>query len=105
MVRASTIFLASSFLFAFNLCGQVAGESTNKIPVQFRFITTNTTLQQVVDKVGKYDRVRGSGITHYEYDLAGGSAVLISTDWPFTLTNKVRGVRYFQSTNDIHLYP
>jgi len=48
------------FLFAFNLCGQVAGESTNKIPVQFRFITTNTTLQQVVDKVGKYDRVRGA---------------------------------------------
>ena len=84
---------------------QVAGESTNKIPVQFRFITTNTTLQQVVGKLGKYDRVRGSGIQYYEYDLSGGSAVLILTDSPFRLTNNVRSVIFFKSTNEIYLNP
>ena len=84
---------------------EVSSISTNGIPAQFAFITTNTTLQEVVDKVGKYDRVRGSGILHYEYDLPDGAAVLVSPAWPFQPTNKIQGVAYFRSTNDIHLYP
>jgi hypothetical protein len=77
----------------------------NDIPPQFTFITTNTTLQQVMDKMGKYDRVRGSGISYYEYDLQNGSAVLISPEWPFSPTNKIRGVTFYQNTNAITLYP
>jgi len=108
----------TSFILAVVVSGLVAGCSpreqavseagsiaTNGVPAQFAFITTNTTLQEVVDRVGKYDRVRGSGILHYEYDLPDGAAVLISPAWPFQPTNKIQGVAYFHSTNDIHLYP
>jgi len=78
---------------------------TNDLPAQFMFITPNTTLQQVIDRVGKYDRVRGSGISFYEYDLSDGSAVLIRPEWPFEPTNKIRGVTFFRSTNEITLHP
>jgi hypothetical protein len=80
--------------------------STNGIPAQFAFITTNTTLQEVVDRVGKYDRVRGSGISYYEYDLPDGSAVLVCPD--VSLAAKAHpsiSVTFYRSTNDIHLYP
>jgi hypothetical protein len=79
---------------------------TNGIPAKFAFITTNTTLQEVVDRVGKYDRVRGSGISYYEYDLPDGSAVLVCPD--VSLAAKAHpsiGVTFYRSTNDIHLYP
>ena len=72
---------------------------------QFSFITTNTTLQEVVKRVGQFDRIRGSGISYYEYDLSGGSAVLINLEWPFQLTNKIHGIKFYQSTNDIGLSP
>ncbi len=84
---------------------EVGVHTTNSIPTQFAFITTNTTLQQVIDRVGKYDRVRGSGISYYEYDLPDGSAVLISPEWPFQPTNRIRGVSFYRSTNEITLYP
>jgi hypothetical protein len=70
---------------------------------QFAFITTNTTLQDVIDRLGKYDRVRGSGILWYEYDLPDGSAVLI--------TPSLRGpsrlvVNFVRSANTLtNLYP
>jgi hypothetical protein len=79
--------------------------TTNGIPAQFAFITTNTTLQQVIDRVGKYDRVRGSGVLYYEYDLSDGSAVLVSPEWPFQPTNRIRGVSIYRSTNEITLHP
>jgi len=78
---------------------------TGDIPPRFAFITTNTTLQQVIDKVGMYDRERGSGIARYEYDLPDGSAVLISPEWPFTPTNKIEGIAFFHRKNEIKLYP
>jgi hypothetical protein len=69
----------------------------------FAFITTNMTLQEVVSRVGKYDRVRGSGITHFEYDFPDGSALLISPEWPFEMTNKIRWIKFYRSTNEIGL--
>jgi hypothetical protein len=76
-----------------------------EIPAKFRFITKDTTLQQVVDRVGHWDRVRGSGILYYEFDLADGSAVIVSPEWPFRLENKIQSVTAHRSTNDITLAP
>jgi hypothetical protein len=84
---------------------EVGTRTTDNIPAQFAFITTNTTLQQVMDRVGKYDRVRGSGISHFEYDLSDGSAVLVSPEWPFEPTNRIRGVSFYRSTNEINMFP
>ena len=63
------------------------------------------TLQQVVDRVGRYDRVRGSGIQYYEWDLADGSAALISVEHPFQLSNRVQGIAFFRTPEEIHLFP
>jgi len=71
----------------------------------FRSVTTNMTLQQVMDGFGMYDRVRGSGISRYEYDFADGSAMLLSPEWPFSPTNRIMAVTFYQSTNEIKLYP
>jgi hypothetical protein len=76
---------------------EVGSISTNGIPAQFAFITTNTTLQEVVDRVGKYDRVRGSGILYYEYDLPDGSALLIS---PVPLFQPSRQARF----RELHIF-
>jgi hypothetical protein len=71
----------------------------------FRTITTNMTLQQVTDRFGMYDRVRGSGISYYEYDFPDGSVVLLSPEWPFRPTNRIQAVTFYNSTNEITLYP
>jgi hypothetical protein len=77
----------------------------NDIPPQFAFITTNTTLRAVIDRIGNYNRVRGSGILHYEYDLPDGSAVLLTPGWPFKPTDKICEGVFYLSTNDIKFYP
>jgi hypothetical protein len=81
------------------------GFKPTNIPPQFAFITTNTTLQQVIDRVGKYNRVRGSGILYYEYDLPNGSAMVISVEWPYQPRNKISAVGFYPRTNQIGLYP
>lgn len=64
------------------------------------------TLQEIIDRVGRYDRVRGSGIAYYEYDFSDGSAVLVCPDVSSTAkTNPTVAITFYQSTNDIHLYP
>ena len=60
---------------------------------EFNFVTTNTTLQQIIDRVGPYDRVRGSGVLYYQWNLSDGSAILVATEEPFQQTNKVTGFR------------
>ena len=75
------------------------------IPEQFGFITNGTTLQQVVDAVGKYTRVRGSGILYFEYDLPDGSAVLIGPEWPFESDSRIRNVFFYPHATDITLAP
>jgi hypothetical protein len=50
-----------ALLIASNACG-----ASHELPAKFRFITSKTTLQQVIDKVGPYTRVRGSGMLYYD---------------------------------------
>ena len=75
------------------------------IPAEFAFITTRTTLRQVTDRLGKYDRVRGSGISYYEYDLPDGAAVLVGPEWPFDASSRIRSVEFYRKVSDITLYP
>ncbi len=106
------IFIALLVLAALGLgCGQPSGQPPSaprpmpRTIANFGNITTNMTLQQVMDKFGKYDRAIGSGILSYEYDLADGSTALLSPDWPFQLTNRIRGIKFYQRTNAVTLLP
>ena len=90
-------------------CGQrqerVAYFPTNDLPSKFWFIPTNSTLQQLIDKVGKHDRERGSGIARYEWELGGGSAVLVGVEWPYEPSNRIQWISFEKNTNDVHLSP
>jgi hypothetical protein len=79
--------------------------NANVVPEQFGFITGQTTLQQVVDRLGKYDHVRGSGISYYEYDLPDGSAVIVGPEWPFDLRSRIRNVTFYHKASEITLSP
>jgi hypothetical protein len=96
-----TLFLLGALAVG---CGSRQGSSP-RTAADFHLITTNMTLQQVTDRFGMYDRVRGSGISYYEYDLSDGSAVLVSPEWPFRPTNRIQAVTFFRSTNEITLHP
>jgi hypothetical protein len=65
----------------------------------FGFISTNTTLNQVIQKLGPCDRVSGSGIQMFEYDLADDSKIVLWPDWPFSGTNLIHRVAQVRGTN------
>ena len=77
----------------------------NELPNQFRFISHKTTLRQVIDRLGPYTRVRGSGVQAFEYDLPDGSAVLIFPEHPFQPSNKIRDVQFYPKKEQISIYP
>jgi hypothetical protein len=83
----------------------VSSLNANGVPKQFSFITTQTTLRQVVDRLGEYSRVRGSGISYYEYDLPDGSAVLVGPEWPFDDESKIQNVTFYLRASEIGLAP
>jgi hypothetical protein len=85
-----------------------------ELPPEFRFITHDTKLQEVIDKLGKPSRIlkvpinagRGLGyalvssntgnaaIVVYEYDLPYHAAVIVMPEFPFDMQNRIRAVFY-----------
>lgn len=87
---------------------------TEELPPEFRFITHDMRLQEVIDKLGEPSRIltvpinaeRGLGyalvssntsnaaIVAYEYDLPYHAAVIVMPEFPFDMQNRVRAVFY-----------
>ena len=87
---------------------------TRYLPVEFRFITNDTTLQEILDKVGPYSRITkhpvdpnfasGYGLAPgsfgmpslflVEYDLPYHAAVLLMPEYPFQPENRIRAAFY-----------
>ncbi|SRR6266498_3062090 len=78
------------------------GIDTTALPPTFRFITHDTTLQEVIDRLGPASRVielawrhRDRDIEHFkahEYDLPYKAAVIIMPHRPFEPDDKIRAV-------------
>jgi len=72
------------------------------LPSTFRFITHDTTLQQVIDRLGPASRVVELALRHrdgdtehfkaYEYDLPYKAAILVMPHRPFEPDDRVRAV-------------
>jgi hypothetical protein len=80
----------------------VVGCSPRKRTVaEASLITTNMTLQQVVNKMGKCQIVLHgrNGFTQYAYHLADGSMVLFDPERPFMLTNRIQAVTFIDRSN------
>jgi hypothetical protein len=87
---------------------------TKELPPEFRFITHDMRLQEVIDKLGEPSRIvkvpinaeRGLGyalvssntsdatIVVYEYDLPYHAAVIVIPEFPFDMQNRIRAVFY-----------
>jgi hypothetical protein len=74
-----------------------------ELPREFRFITRDTTLQEIVDRVGPYTRLPETHLVRY--DLPCGGAILIYPEPPFTLLSKVRGVQFYRTEADVPVFP
>ena len=95
--------------------------STEDMPVELRFISHDTTLQDVINRVGEPTRMRvmpvdprlikGSrlvetklgkpAIVVAEYDLANNAAVVIAPEYPFTSENRIRAAHYRKAVPDV----
>jgi hypothetical protein len=87
---------------------------TRELPAEFRFITSGTTIQEVIDKVGPYSRIRkhlahpsfGTGyglstgpsgmpmLVLVEYDLPYHAAVILLPEPPFQPQDRIRAAFY-----------
>jgi hypothetical protein len=75
---------------------------TTVLPSTFRFITHDTTLQEVIDRLGPASRVFELALRHrdgdaehfkaHEYDLPYNAAVIIMPQRPFEPEDKIRAI-------------
>ncbi len=80
------------------------------LPPTFRFITHDTTLQEVIDRLGPPSRVVELALRHrdgdtehfkgHEYDLPYNAAVIIMPQRPFKPEDKIRGVHMRKAPAD-----
>jgi hypothetical protein len=94
---------------------------TRELPSEFRFITHETTLQEVLDRLGKPSREvkvpinaeaglgyalvsSGTGpavIQTFEYELPYRAAVIVMPEFPFARENRIRAVFYRPIQRDL----
>jgi hypothetical protein len=79
------------------------GWRAEELPQEFRFITRDTTLQQVVDTVGPYTRVTETGLVRY--DLPSGGALFLFPESPSTpTTSKIRGIQFYRTEDEVPVF-
>ncbi len=94
---------------------------TEELPPEFRFITHDIRLQEVIDKLGKPSRIvrvpisaesglgyalvssntSNAAIVTYEYDLPYHAAVIVLPEFPFEMQNRIRAVLYRPIQRDL----
>ena len=94
---------------------------TEELPSEFRFITHDVTLEEVIGKLGEPSRVvkvpisaegglgyvlvssntSNAEIVTYEYDLPYHAAVIIMPEFPFEAQNRIRAVFYRPIQRDL----
>jgi hypothetical protein len=95
--------------------------STRRLPAEFHFITHDTTLQEVIDRLGPCSRIvrlpvdpesgLGYGFTvtsvgraaiiTFEYHLPYHAAVIVMPEYPFEPHNRIRAVFYRPLQRDL----
>lgn len=95
--------------------------ATAQIPAEFRFITEETTLQEVIDRLGEPTSLQplsvnprqirasqlivgadgGPAIVVAEYELPNGAAVALVPEYPFELDNRIRTAVYRKAFPDV----
>ena len=75
---------------------------SQELPQEFRFITRETKVQDVVDTVGPYTRITESGLVRY--DLSSGGALFLFTEQPFSPDSRVRGIQLYRTEDAVPVF-
>jgi hypothetical protein len=73
-----------------------------ELPQEFRFITHDTTVQEVIDSIGPYTRVTETGLVRY--DLPSGGALFLFPDPPFSPTSRIRGIQLYRTEDAVPVF-
>jgi hypothetical protein len=73
-----------------------------ELPPEFRFITGESTVQEVVDTVGPYTRVTETGLVRY--DLPSGGALFLFPESPFSPASLIRGVQLYRTEDAVPVF-
>jgi hypothetical protein len=73
-----------------------------ELPQEFRFITRDTTIQQVVDTVGPYTRVTEAGLIRY--DLPSGGAIFLYPESRSVPTSRIRGIQLYRTEDAVPVF-
>ena len=73
-----------------------------ELPQEFRFITRESTVQEVVDVVGPYTRVTQTGLVRY--DLPSGGALFLFPEPPFSPASRIRGVQLYRTEDAVPVF-
>ena len=76
--------------------------SVAELPLEFRFITRDTTLEDVERSIGPSSPVADTGVVRY--DLGSGGALFIHFDPPATPDSKVRGIQLYRSQDSVPVF-
>jgi hypothetical protein len=74
-----------------------------ELPQEFRFITHDTTLAQLNDRLGPSKPVGSDAIIRY--DLPSGGAICVFLQLPFSSNSKVRGVQFYPQESLVPVFP
>jgi hypothetical protein len=76
---------------------------TEELPQEFRFITRDTTLEELAATLGPYRPVADTG--NVRYDLPSGGAIVVFPEQLFSSDSKVRGVQFYSREDDVPVFP
>ena len=74
----------------------------DELPLEFRFITRETTLHELERTIGPSRPVADTGAVRY--DLGSGGALFIHLDPPATPDSKVRGIQLYRSEESVPVF-
>jgi accessory colonization factor AcfC len=98
-MRVALLIRVACLILLVGASGCAQRGSGSRTVQDFAFITSDTTLEAVIKRMGAYDRISGSGIQMFEYDLADDSKIVLWPDWPFEATNRIHRVAQVRGTN------
>jgi hypothetical protein len=76
--------------------------SPDELPLEFRFITRETSLHELESSLGPSSPVADTGAVRY--DLGSGGALFIHFDPPATPDSKVRGIQLYRSEESVPVF-
>lgn len=74
----------------------------DELPLEFRFITRETTLHELERTIGPSRPVADTGAVRY--DLGSGGALFIHLEPPATPDSKVRGIQLYRSEESVPVF-